>query len=606
MLLTYRNRAPPETGPIHRRGPFEPRMPNPLHRIAPAALLLFAAVAGLLPVRSVDLFWHLAAGRWMLEHRALPRIDPFRFTSRGVPWVDHEWGFQLLLGLGERLGGLDALTLGRAAVPVALAALLWIGLRRQGVDRPEAVGIALVALLGVRGRLLLRPELASLLAFALLLLLLGELGRRGGWKAAAALLLLVALWTNLHPGVLAAPPLVGAYLLGAWIEDRRENAGRTGRRGRIRGWQVVALPALAAGAILLNPWGYQVFLVPLEIARALEGLPASNPDWAPLWQDPPLLLAAALAGLALLLVRARRRGKRLDLALGLVVLALLALTLTAVRHQGMLWVAGALLAGSTVGRGKASDAEVSAAGAPPEREGRRLGLATGLCLAATLWCLLPAGLPLAPTHRAGLGILPGRFPAAAVEALAAWEPVGPLYNSAVFGGYLLWRLYPPRQVFYDTRNEVNPGLLREVATARTGSAAWEALLARYGIDAALVRYEDRLRPAITPAAEPGAEPVVEHHTASALLFPPERFALVFWDDVAMLFLTRSPERAPRLAREEYRFVQPEDWRHTLERAAADPAFRRGAARELERKLRQDPGCSRAAGLLQGLRSLGAP
>ncbi|HEX6200460.1 MAG TPA: hypothetical protein VF150_09365, partial [Thermoanaerobaculia bacterium] len=38
-----------------------------------AALLLFAAVAGAFRVRAYDLFWHLAAGRWIAEHDRLPR-----------------------------------------------------------------------------------------------------------------------------------------------------------------------------------------------------------------------------------------------------------------------------------------------------------------------------------------------------------------------------------------------------------------------------------------------------------------------------------------------------------------------------------------------------
>jgi hypothetical protein len=195
-----------------------------------------------------------------------------------------------------------------------------------------------------------------------------------------------------------------------------------------------------------------------------------------------------------------------------------------------------------------------------------------------------------------LGIEAGRFPDAAVDALGRWEPVGNLYNSAPFGGYLLWRLHPPRRVFYDTRNEVDPGLLRELAAARAGARAWDALLDRWAIDGALVRYEPRLRPALGPPAMPGGEPAVEHRAASALLFPPERFALVFWDDVAMLFLARTEARAARLAAAEYRFVQPEDWRFTLARAVADPEFARGLAAELARKLGEDPACRRARAL----------
>jgi hypothetical protein len=231
--------------------------------------------------------------------------------------------------------------------------------------------------------------------------------------------------------------------------------------------------------------------------------------------------------------------------------------------------------------------------------GRAAAAAVATAVAASAWCLSGSLLgPLAPAQRPGWGIAPGLFPDAGVAVLARFAPVGNLFNAPAFGGYLLHRLYPPRQVFWDTRNEVAPRLLREVADARRGAGPWQALLDRHAIDGALVAYEKRLRPVLVPGAGPGGE--VEMRAASALLFPGERFALVHWDDVSMLFLARTAERAARLARAEYRFVQPGDWRWTLRRAALDAEFREGVRRELERKLAEDPDCRRARALLDAL------
>jgi hypothetical protein len=153
-------------------------------------------------------------------------------------------------------------------------------------------------------------------------------------------------------------------------------------------------------------------------------------------------------------------------------------------------------------------------------------------------------------------------------------------------------------VFWDLRVELDSRLLHAVAQARRDSRAWEALLRAYGVDAALLRYDERPRPMAAPGG--GA---VEHHTSSALYFPPESFALVYWDDAAMLFLRRTASRAVQLAREEYRFVQPEDWRATLDRAAGDPAARAGALAEVERRLNEDPSSVRARRLQAELRAL---
>jgi hypothetical protein len=178
--------------------------------LAVAALLGFAAIAGLFRARAYDLFWHLAAGRWIVAHGRLPRTDPFRFSSGGAPWVDHEWLFQVAAYGVERLGGLPGLVLARCAAAVVLAWLLLAGLRRSGVPRAWAVPVVLAAVLGARPRMFLRPELVTLVALAFLLSLLQAWRRarpgrpRLAW--AGAMIALVLVWANAHPGALAAPP----------------------------------------------------------------------------------------------------------------------------------------------------------------------------------------------------------------------------------------------------------------------------------------------------------------------------------------------------------------------------------------------------------------
>ncbi|HEX7808455.1 MAG TPA: hypothetical protein VF608_07020, partial [Thermoanaerobaculia bacterium] len=48
-------------------------------------VLLAAAAIG--PIRNYDLFWHLATGRWIAEHHALPSIDPFAVASDRIAWI---------------------------------------------------------------------------------------------------------------------------------------------------------------------------------------------------------------------------------------------------------------------------------------------------------------------------------------------------------------------------------------------------------------------------------------------------------------------------------------------------------------------------------------
>jgi hypothetical protein len=50
-------------------------------------VLLTALAAGLHTVGDSDMGWHLATGRWVVQHRQIPRTDVLSFTSAGTPWT---------------------------------------------------------------------------------------------------------------------------------------------------------------------------------------------------------------------------------------------------------------------------------------------------------------------------------------------------------------------------------------------------------------------------------------------------------------------------------------------------------------------------------------
>ena len=55
--------------------------------------------------RDGDISWHVAAGRWIMEHGGVPKADPFSFTMPGHPWVAHEWLPEVVYALGFDLAG---------------------------------------------------------------------------------------------------------------------------------------------------------------------------------------------------------------------------------------------------------------------------------------------------------------------------------------------------------------------------------------------------------------------------------------------------------------------------------------------------------------------
>ena len=85
-------------------------------------------------------------------------------------------------------------------------------------------------------------------------------------------------------------------------------------------------------------------------------------------------------------------------------------------------------------------------------------------------------------------------------------------------------------------------------------------------------------------------------------FPPREWALVYFDDVAMVHVRRTPEAAALIERHGYEHVFPENAGFQLEAIRLGWATREGAIRELEEKLDRDPGCVRARRLLASVRA----
>lgn len=87
-----------------------------------AAAGVFAAVLVSPAVLSGDaLYWHIAAGRWMIENQAVLRINLFSFTLAGDGWINQDWLSELLFA-GAYVGagwsgvvGLTALAAGSSA-----------------------------------------------------------------------------------------------------------------------------------------------------------------------------------------------------------------------------------------------------------------------------------------------------------------------------------------------------------------------------------------------------------------------------------------------------------------------------------------------------------
>ncbi len=535
--------APAASG---RDGLFAPRGPNrpiiPHLRLSQKGkayalfgLAVLAATPGLLvPLFNPDLFWHLSAGDWIVAHRALPRADFLSFSRAGSPWLDFEWLSQVVFSLVYALAGMAGLWL----LKITFLGLGWFLVDRALVENRvpaagRALGLALFGA-GVFGSSDIRPDLFSLLFFGLLLWQLEawRLGRLRRPRLKLGLLFpLFALWADFHAGFFFGFALIGCYVAAEALRGRRDRAS----------FAFAGLVVAAAGSTA-NPYGLGPHIVALshwrmgaQLSRVIaewHPMTTKNPVYWPFW---PAWAAAAL---------------------------LLALRAAAPPRKREALPAGAALAAALFGAAALAHLRLSLFFAAPAALlivllARERGWLSPRPCAAALASYAAFSLWLVPrvTWRSWFNekYVPARAASFIADNRGVFAPLR-LYNQWEWGGYLAWRL-PWLKVFVDGRYLFHDVLL-QIAAASQSDASWNQFSRREGFTAELLpnlnqefqttrRYPDG-------STKPFARPWYLFY------MPRPRWALVYWDDQALLFVDREDVPREWLAAHEYRWARPKD------------------------------------------------
>ncbi len=439
------------------------------------AILFISVFAMAVRVQAdTDMWWHLRAGQWAWEHRAIPRTDVFSHTIAGRPWIDHGWLPQLGMYGAYALLGYAGLSLGVAAI----VTLAFVFVFLQGEVNPFLRAFVVVLAAVVSGPVwVARPQLMSFLLtaiFAYVLHVYKYRHRNLLWT----LPLLMVLWVNCHGGFITGFILIGCYVLGEGLDNLLGHAEPPLLRPRrLTALVVVALVSLLA--TLVNPNTIQMPLYPFRTAGigVLQDYIQewASPNFHQLFLQPFIwMLLAILAAMGL----SRRRAALTDLALVSVFV-----------YMSLLWQRNtalfALVAAPILMRYAAAAIETLWQPLPPPRHtrpARPLLVLNWVLLAVVLAAgLIKIAQPLSPAVNAQ--IQREDYPTEAVAFVRDHALPGPMFNSYNWGGYLIWTLYPDYPVFVDGRTDLyDDDFLREylkVAWARPG---WPEVLDRYSVN----------------------------------------------------------------------------------------------------------------------------
>src|SRR5262245_12599195 len=434
------------------------------------AIVVAGVALSLLRVMAVNLPWHLATARLAQETGHWPVVNTFSYTFPDYPIYQQYPAFQATMWAIYRAAGWPGLS-AATAIGWMLAFLLvarWGGPFRQGARFHVLWMLGLWAL---QRRMVLRPDMFSMIAFGVELLALDAFAR-GRTRALALVPLAHLLWANGHQLWPLSLVIQGMFVADlAWRRDAR--------RARL------AALALAASVLLTfaTPLGLEIVRAPMRTAQSLSLFRAQVDEFHRVWTMPHELTLALATGLpaAWALVRTRRRLALFDLGLWLVSLALL---LSAVRGLMFFGVVSVAVFQRCVLRAHAAGDRML----PPISAGvRRALLVMGYTFTAMAggaavyyrWVKPPYSLG---GTQPGLGLAWGGWAEAATDFIRRAPPPGRMLNLGMGLGddVLFWA--PGIPVFVDSRLEsYPPEFLREVMAATTDDAGLARLIERYGV-----------------------------------------------------------------------------------------------------------------------------
>jgi hypothetical protein len=491
-------------------------MTRNLHNANPGMLLATALLVGLFvvavraPLAYTDLWGHLAYGRYFSEEGRFPSAEPFLPLSQETPFITTSWlaqwlGFQIHRGAGP-LG----LQIAYAALCTAIAgSILTLTVRRT---REPAVGIAAMVLLVVleyQQLLVIRPQLAGMLCFCLLLKALHQPVLSRWWIGAVMI-----GWANLHGSFVIGPVVIGLKGAGELWDLFRLKGAETSRGPRFVVRETGTLLAITCAAGLVNPYGVELYREVLSFSASanLQNLI----EWKPLRSTPKQGTAFVVVGaLGLLVIACTRLSFRWRDWLP--AFALAAMTLSVSRYLvwfGPLYAVALgphlkVLLDSIASRRESVRKLVEFSHRPTPWGGR------------IMLAILLLGIGGSCVHRP----LPygSRTPVAATERLLELSPRSLVLNTMEWGDWIIWQSRASIPVFVNSHvTFIPPDVWQDYMTLIKLKPDWQAALDKYPFRAAILQRGRHRRLIDELQRHPSWTEVYRDEVAAILLRTPER------------------------------------------------------------------------------------
>ena len=414
-----------------------------------------------------DLGRHITIGNYILDTGIIPTRDIFSNTMIGQRLVPHEWLAQVIFALAHRVMGLS----GDVFIAVLLGAftilLVYQELLKRGTLRLVALFLAMWVTMVSSVHWLARPHMFTFFFIALWTYGL-ESFYRNERKNIWVFPVLMLVWANTHGAFIA-----GFVVLATYIADWCW-AYLQGRGTKEMGRQLFAIGLLSFAVTFINPagiylWGTSVGYIGNSFMtnHTVEYL-SPNFHEKNMW---PFMFMVALGLFALV------QGRKLQVREALLLAGWTIMSLYSVRNMPLFAVITAPIYGSLL-QPWAEAILNWRKQADSLQESKNV-------LRGYVWIVVPVlffgfvfwrGIPV---DQKGTGniFLPSVMPVQAVDWLEKNPQDGKMFNHFIWGGYILYRMWPHETVFIDGQTDFyGEALFREYFDVIELSSNWEKIL----------------------------------------------------------------------------------------------------------------------------------
>lgn len=420
----------------------------------------------------LDLWWHLANGRRMVEMGDIVLPEWMSFTFAGERFVNQWWlGELLFYGLYSTMG-MWSIFIFTSLVIAGSFVFVYLRMKQRGAAPAIALTILTFGAIASAVSWGTRLQMVSLFFASLFLWMVDRHERSGSAKWLIPLPLLMIVWNNIQGAFVIGVAVLAIYSIAAWLE-----------RDRARAPQLTIAFAATALASIVSPNGVLQWRYPLEFFFPN---PYRNMIEESLSPDFHLKHFLPFEGLLILLavsaIWARPERKWRD---ALLVIGFTHLALSQIRHIS-LWVIAVspLIADyATVALRSAMEGRPALTRINREPSRKMRDILNAVLIVAVIIAFQGVfsraleRVDLEESERAW-------YPAGAADHIAARPSPERTFSTFEWGGYLAWRLYPKQTVFIDARADIiyDERVLMDYVAIMGQLPGWQSRLEEWNIE----------------------------------------------------------------------------------------------------------------------------